>query len=129
MSRKRKGGYEIHLHSGYGVYKGTHWSDQRFVELLDRMGILDQWPRVRRKDGTYSDHLSLDDDDTFKEMALRFPELDHLRDLRSILMRLRELNIPVGSDGRNRCHLAAFRSVTGRNYPPHRDALSVAHAD
>lgn len=105
-------------HAVYGVYHGTHWSDRRFVELLDRIGILDQWPRVHRKDGTYSDRLSLDDDETFKEMALRFPELGPLRELRSILVRLRELNIPVGTDGRNRCHLAPFRSVTGRNYPP-----------
>jgi hypothetical protein len=109
---------DVETQYGYGVYKGTHWSDQRFAELLDRLDIFDQWPHVRRKDGTYSDRLSLDDDDTFKEMAVRFPELGPLRDLRSILMRLRELNIPVGSDGRNRCHLAPFRSVTGRNYPP-----------
>jgi hypothetical protein len=102
----------------YGVYQGTHWSDRRFENLLTHLGILAEWPHVRRKDGTYSEHLSLDDDDTFKEMAARYPVLAPLRELRSILVRLRTLDLPIGVDGRNRCSLAPFRSVTGRNYPP-----------
>ncbi len=110
--------HDVEAQYQYGVYDGTHWSDRRFVELLSRMGILEQWPRVGRKDGSYSERLSLDDDDTFKEMAMRFPQLAPLRELRSTLVRLRELNIPVGGDGRNRCNLAPYRSVTGRNYPP-----------
>lgn len=109
---------EVENTYGYGVYRGTHWSEKYFVALLERMGILDQWPRVCHKNGAFSDRLSLNDEDTFKEMALRFPELAPLRDLRILLTRLREFNLPVGADGRNRFHIAPFRSVTGRNYPP-----------
>jgi DNA polymerase-1 len=38
--------------------------------------------------------------------------------LRSTLTHLRQLKVSVGADGRNRCSLMPFRSVTGRNYPP-----------
>jgi DNA polymerase I len=62
--------------------------------------------------------LSTDDDDVFKPMVMRYPFLAALRDLRSTLIRLNELELPVGQDGRNRGSLAPYRSVTGRNYPP-----------
>jgi hypothetical protein len=92
----------------------THWSDRRFEHLLSRMEILDEWPR------TPSGLLSTEDDDVFKPMAMRYPSLAPLRDLRSTLMRLNKLELPVGQDGRDRGSLAPYRSVTGRNYPPTR---------
>jgi DNA polymerase-1 len=103
---------DIETEFGFGVYQGTHWSDRRFEHLLSRMGILDEWPR------TPSGLLSTDDDDVFKPMTMRYPSLAPLRDLRSTLIRLNELELPVGQDGRNRGSLAPYRSVTGRNYPP-----------
>src|SRR5260370_28278298 len=51
-------------------------------------------------------------------MVMRYPFLAPLRDLRSTLIRLNELELPVGQDGRNRGSLAPYRSVTGRNSPP-----------
>ncbi len=103
---------DIETEFGFGVYQGTHWSDQRFEGLLSRMGILAEWPL------TPSGFLATDDDDVFKPMAMRYPGLIPLRDLRSTLKRLNELALPVGQDGRNRGSLAPYRSVTGRNYPP-----------
>lgn len=97
---------------GFGVYEGTHWSDERFEKLLARMGILGEWPR------TPSGLLATDDDDVFKPMAMRFPALAPLRDLRMTINRLRQLGLTVGADGYNRCALMPFRSITGRNYPP-----------
>jgi DNA polymerase-1 len=103
---------DIEAEYGFGVYEGTSWSNRRFENLLERMGILAVWPR------TETGLLSLDDEDVFKPMAMRFPTLSPLRDLRTTLVRLHELHLPVGKDGRNRCSLAPYRSVTGRNYPP-----------
>jgi DNA polymerase-1 len=103
---------DVEREHGFGVYDGTKWSNGRFAALLDRMDILAEWPR------TPSGLLSSADDDVFKPMAARFPSLAPLRDLRSTLTHLRQLNVSVGADGRNRCSLMLFRSVTGRNYPP-----------
>ncbi len=96
---------------GFDVYQGIQWSDERFAALLQRLNIKNQWPR------TEWGRLSVQDD-TFKIMTNRYPELEPLRQVRSMLTQLRELKLTVGSDGRNRCSLAPFRSVTGRNYPP-----------
>lgn len=109
---KDKLAHDIESEYGFGVYDGTKWSNDRFETLLHRMGILDQWPC------TPSGLLSVDDEDVFKPMSQRFPALAPLRDLRSTLIHLRQLKITVGKDGRNRCSLMPFRSVTGRNYPP-----------
>jgi DNA polymerase I len=103
---------DVETEFGFDVYQGTHWSNQRFEHLLSRMGILDEWP------STPSGLLSTEDDDVFKPMVIRYPSLAPLRDLRSTLIRLNKLELPVGQDGRNRGSLAPYRSVTGRNYPP-----------
>jgi DNA polymerase I len=109
---KRRTANDIEVEFGFGVYQGTHWSDRRFEQLLSQMGILEEWPR------TPSGLLSIEEDDVFKPMAMRYPSLGPLRDLRSTLIRLNKLELPVGRDGRNRGSLAPYRSVTGRNYPP-----------
>ncbi len=45
------------------------------------------------------------------------PELQPLHELRATLGGLRLTGLEVGSDGRNRCLLSPFSSVTGRNQP------------
>jgi DNA polymerase I len=109
---KEKLAHDIEAEHGFGVYQGTKWSNDRFGSLLDRMGILNEWPR------TPSGLLSVEDEDIFEPMAMRFPALAPLRELRSTLTHLRQLKVTIGIDGRNRCSLMPFRSVTGRNYPP-----------
>jgi hypothetical protein len=56
-------------------------------------------------------------DDTFREMARAYPAVAPLRELRHALSQLRLNDLAVGSDGRNRCLLSAFRARTGRNQP------------
>lgn len=102
---------DVEAQHEYGVYDGISWSSRRFAALLDCMGILDQWPR------TPWGYLSLDDD-TFEDMAILYPHLAPLRELRSTLVRLNKLELPVGHDGRNRAPIMPYRSCTGRNYPP-----------
>jgi DNA polymerase I len=94
--------------SRYGVYDGTSFKANRFGHFLNRMGM--PWPRHP------SGSLALDDE-TFRDMAKVYPLLQPLRELRSTLSKLRLNSLAVGSDGRNRCLLSAFRSRTGRNQP------------
>jgi hypothetical protein len=85
------------------------FSSRRFAEWLAREGI--PWPRLD------SGELALDDD-TFRQMARAYPAVAPLRELRHSLGEMRLFSdLAVGSDGRNRCLLSPFRSVTGRNQP------------
>jgi hypothetical protein len=68
------------------------------------------WPRLQ------SGVLALDDD-TFKDMARRYPQLAPLRQLRHALSELRLNDLQVGQDGRNRCLLSPYGARTGRNTP------------
>jgi hypothetical protein len=85
------------------------FSARRFAEWLTREGI--PWPRLE------SGGLALDDD-TFRQMARTYPAVAPLRELRHSLGEMRLFSdLAVGSDGRNRCLLSPFRSITGRNQP------------
>jgi len=96
----------------YGVYvqnaRGYSFSSQRFADWLTRTNI--PWPRLP------SGALALDDN-TFRMMAKTYPAVSTLRELRHTLSGMRLNDLAVGSDGRNRCLLSAFRSKTGRNQP------------
>jgi DNA polymerase-1 len=50
-------------------------------------------------------------------MAFLNPEVATIRELRESLSQLRLTRLAIGSDGRNRVLLFAFRSITGRNQP------------
>jgi len=85
------------------------FSARCFAEYLSRENI--PWPRLE------TGGLALDDD-TFRQMAKTHPAVAPLRELRHALGEMRLFdNLAVGSDGRNRCLLSPFRSITGRNQP------------
>jgi hypothetical protein len=89
-----------------GVFR---FSERRWAAWLDRHGI--HWPRLP------SGRLALDDD-TFREMARAYPaEVGPIREVRNTLGQMRLADLACGPDGRNRCLLSMFRSVTGRNQP------------
>jgi hypothetical protein len=92
----------------YGVYEGGAFREAKFAAYLERHRI--PWPRLD------SGRLALDDD-TFKDMAKAYPILQPLRELRVTLGQMRLSELAVGTDGRNRCMLSAFRAKTGRNQP------------
>lgn len=80
-----------------------------FAEWLIREGL--PWPRTEKG------QLSLSDE-SFRQMARQHPEVAPLRELRHSLGEMRLFSdLAVGSDGRNRCLLSPFRSITGRNQP------------
>lgn len=96
------------IDSQYEVYDGRTFKVSLFENWLLERDI--PWPRL--PSGT----LGLSDE-VFKEMARQFPEIGPLRELRVILSQMRLIKLSVGSDGRNRCLLSAFRARTGRNQP------------
>ena len=96
------------IDANYGVFEGRTFKTDRFAAWLVRHNI--PWPLLE------SGHLDLTDD-TFRHQARAYPAVSPLRELRSSLSDLRLNDLAVGSDGRNRTILSAFRSRTGRNQP------------
>ena len=92
----------------YGVYINGSFKEVLFEQYLSKQNI--RWPRLA------SGRLALDDE-TFKTMAKTFPILGPLRNLRDSLGKMRLNALQVGLDGRNRCLLSPFSSITGRNQP------------
>jgi len=92
----------------YGVFDGRTFKSDRWATWVETRNI--QWPRLP------SGRLALDDD-TFRSMANRYPEIQTVRELRTSLAQLRLEDLAVGVDGRNRCLLSAFRARTSRNQP------------
>ena len=92
----------------FGVYESTTFKANLFTEFLSARCI--PWPK------NPSGALKLDED-TFRDQARRWPELQPLHELRATLSGLRLTGLEVGSDGRNRCLLSPFRAITGRNQP------------
>jgi DNA polymerase I len=84
------------------------FKEDRFVDYVIRH---DQpWPVLP------SGQLALDDD-TFDDMCRFHPQLRPLYEVRASLGKMRLTGLAIGPDGRNRCMLSVFQSVTGRNQP------------
>ena len=93
----------------YGVYEGLRFRSGLFAGYLKDQGI--RWPRLA------SGELDLADV-TFRDMALRYPQLEPLRQVRSTMSKLRVVHtLAVGPDNRNRTSLMPFWSKTSRNQP------------
>jgi hypothetical protein len=92
----------------FDVFDGTTFKAGLFAGYCADNSI--DWPR------TATGRLQLDQD-TFRDMALRFPQLELLKDLRHTLAELRLEKLAVGPDRRNRVLLSPFGASTGRNTP------------
>lgn len=93
----------------YGVFDGTTFKHAAFVDYL----IAHDIPWARSASGT---RLNTSEE-YFKIQALRYPQLEPLRVTMRTLGQFRNLNLPVGADGRNRPALLPFRTKTSRNAP------------
>ncbi len=92
----------------YGVFEGGTFKAGLFAGYLVDNRI--DWPR------STTGHLQLDQD-TFRDMAKRYPNLEPLKELRHSLSDLRLMALAVGPDGRNRTLLSPFGARSGRNTP------------
>jgi DNA polymerase-1 len=96
------------INSEFDVFEGLVFKTDKFIAYLNRNHL--PWP--------HHPSGSLDmTDNTFKEMAKVYPQLQPLRELRSTLSQLRLHELTVDKSGRSRCMLSPFRSKTGRNQP------------
>jgi DNA polymerase family A len=92
----------------YGVFDGRTFRLERWQRWFTAQGI--PWPQLE------SGRFDLSDD-TFRQMARTYPAVSPMRELRSALSEMRLSDLAVGSDGRGRTLLSAFRSRTGRCQP------------
>jgi len=92
----------------YGIYDGLTFKRDRFVKWLSKCSI--PWPLLD------SGVIDLKDE-TFKEMALTYPEIEPISILRDTLSKMKLNKLAVGQDGRNRVMLSPFSSKTSRNQP------------
>jgi hypothetical protein len=93
----------------YEIEDGVaHWRKERFADYVRRNRM--SWPILE------SGKLN-ETDETFREMAARYPQLEPLRELRYSLSKLRLNDLSAGSDGRNRTPLWAYGAKTARNTP------------
>jgi hypothetical protein len=110
--RRHWGTIELHLigaiDTAFKVYDGRRFVVAWFERYLIENHI--PWPRLP------TGQLCLDEE-TFRQQAKVYPAVAPLRELRHTLGQLRLNNLDVGSDGRNRALLSAFRAKTGRNQP------------
>ena len=114
------------IDASFGVFENLTFKARRFRDYLTAAGI--PWPCLP------SGALCLDDT-TFRDQTITWPQLVPLHELRVTLSSLRLTGLEVGADGRNRCSLRPFRSVTGRNQPSNtksilarRDGCAVSFA-
>jgi hypothetical protein len=91
-----------------------HWNKKQFVGFVGGNKFTDGKPMS----WLTFDSGGLDEtDQTFRDMAARYPFIEPLRELRYTLSKLKLNQLAVGSDGRNRALLHAFGTKTGRNAP------------
>jgi DNA polymerase-1 len=100
------------LDGQFGIYEiedgQAHWRKDRFASYVRRNRM--SWP-------TYENGTLDETDQTFREMAGKYPQIERLRELRYSLSKLRLNDLAVGNDGRNRALLGAYGTKTGRNAP------------
>jgi DNA polymerase I len=96
------------INAKYGIWDGKSFRENRFADYLAANRI--PWPRLE------SGRLDLTEE-TFRIMSRSYPCVAPIYEVRKDLSKLRLNDLAVGSDGRNRCMLSAFRARTGRNQP------------
>jgi hypothetical protein len=92
----------------YGVFDGQTFKADRWLSWCQQVNI--PWPLLESGAPTL-------DKETFKTLALRYPRVEPIRQLRKTLSELRLNDLTVGEDGRNRCLLSPYGSKTSRNTP------------
>jgi DNA polymerase-1 len=100
------------LDAPFGVYEIVdgvpHCRIERFVDYLRRNGMA--WPTLESGAPDMRD-------ETFREMAGKYPQIEQFRELRYSLSKLKLNDLQVGSDGRARTLLSPYGTKTARNAP------------
>lgn len=98
-----------HVNKEFPLFSDGIFKKDKLENFVQASGIF--WPR-------HSSGTLCCDDETFKAMAQTHGGLLSLvRETRSVLSKMRKSSLAIGRDGRNRCGLSPFQSITGRNQP------------
>jgi DNA polymerase-1 len=109
-------GYGVYVHKPDGTMK---WDKRGFNKLVHRVGLQDDWPKTP----SGRDFILADGDDLpegekiFKQMALRCPYLEPLRQVRKFVTTLRSFELYIGDDNRCRVYPNPWWTNTGRANP------------
>ena len=95
------------LQQAADVYVDDKWNQKKFEILLDRLGILKNWPRT--KSGQVAK-----DDRTLYRFASRYPIIQQIRESKFIIEAKNLKGYQVGKDKRSRAALKMFGQITGR---------------
>jgi DNA polymerase-1 len=95
----------------FDCYEGTTFKQAKFARFLERVGLLEHWPRTK------TGRLSTAEKE-FKHQADAHPVLTPLYELHYTLEMMKMISLGVGKDNRHRADmLAPFATNTGRNAP------------
>jgi DNA polymerase family A len=97
------------LNTRFPVFEGSVLKRRLLEELAVARGI-DYWPR------TPTGQLCTSEE-ALELIAQRNPGMAEFCSAKAVLDKLKNFELSVGADGRNRCMLSAFQSKTGRNQP------------
>ena len=101
---------EFERENKFGVYEGTTFKAAGFERYLTEENLHLTWPRLAS--GAFDQK-----DQTLKDMESAHAGIGKLRELRSTLSTLRNFNLAVGADGRNRTLLGQYGTITARCAP------------
>ena len=95
-----------------GLWRGGKFSEARFADFLESLGLLEDWPEDEERPG----HLDLDNE-TLKEAERHHPAMRMIRHLLKVERRMSPQRLRVGQDGRARARTNPFGTKTGRDAP------------
>ena len=100
----------ISQHPHLNVYEDLTFSQAKFEAFLIDSNLADRWRKTPT--GLYTS-----EDSYLKEMGQHVPVIEELRQLKKLVLQLQHDRFQAGADGRARCPLWPFSSITGRNQP------------
>jgi DNA polymerase family A len=109
-------GYGVYVHKSDGTMK---WDKRGFHALVHRLGLEDDWPKTPSgRDFIMADGDNLPEEEKiFKQMVLRCPYLEPLRQVRKFATTLRNFELYIGDDSRCRVYPNPWWTNTGRANP------------
>ena len=111
--RSRRDALILHIisqHPHLDVYENTTFDQKKFEAFLVANNLATRWRKTRT--GIYTS-----EDSYLEEQGQCFPIIEELRQLKKVVLQLQRDRFHAGIDGRARCPLWPFGSITGRNQP------------
>ena len=98
------------LQQAADIYVEGKWNAVKFENLLNRIGVLKNWPRTKSGQAA-------SDDRTLYRYSSKYPIIQQIRDSKFIIGAKNLKGYQVGKDKRSRTSLKMFGTITGRTNP------------